>query len=369
MKKKYIYIGIIIVCLIVIISIYLINKEEKPVIKKFEILKKEDIDIGKTVNETDIDLNNYSENINIGEFNEYNITGNFENTLFIDGDETITLNINNVNIHSDLTSAIVNLSGNDLIINIIGDNYIADNGYSEYDACIYSYGNLIFNGDGNLNVDGMQFEGEGIATNNADITFNSGNYTIRSSDDSINAGGKMGGLITINNGNFYLDASGDGIDSNDRIIINDGLIFSIAEIAGNDTGLDSDNGIVINGGTIVSTGSKMMKELPLEESLQNTISFDFEEEIDYDELITLMDVNNNVIVSFVTKKRFTNLLISTPNLKYGNYVLYKGGSNTGELINDIYYNGEYEFGERIMINNSDGFTINSTITDITTPKD
>jgi len=238
-------------------------------------------------------------------------------------------------------------------------------GYSEYDACIYSYGNLIFNGNDKLNEEGMQLEGEGIATNNADITFNSGNYYIRLNDDSINAGRENGGLITINNDKFYLDTSGDGIDSNDKIVINNGLIYAVAEMAENDTGLDSDNGITINGGAIISTESKLMKELPLNEFKQKSISFDLDKKINYDDLITLVNGNGNVIVSFVVKKTFTNLIISSPDLYDGIYNLYKGWTNSGELIDDIYYNGEYVFGEKIMINNSDVFTINSIVTDIT----
>lgn len=188
----------------------------------------EDVQSGKNVTQTNIDLSKYTSNITITNKGEYTITGEFKNSILINADGEVTLNLNNVNINSQTTAAIANISSNPLNINLPESttNTLSDGGSSEYDGCLYSEGHLTISGNGRLDIYGNQEEGEGIATDTNNITINGGNINIKSNDDGLNAGGD-GGTIEINNGTVYIKASGDGIDSNKNIVINGGSVYSM----------------------------------------------------------------------------------------------------------------------------------------------
>lgn len=125
----------------------------------------------------------------------------------------------------------------------------------KYDAAISSDVSMIFEGNGILNVVGL--EKEGIETK-SDLTINSGKILIDSQDDAINACTEGKSDITINDGFVAAIISseaeeGDGIDSNGSLIINGGTVYAFA-CPGSDNGLDADSGVQINGGEILSIG-------------------------------------------------------------------------------------------------------------------
>jgi len=175
---------------------YGMNPMEEETVKD---TKKDDVDSGSKVEANNINLNEHTTNINISTGGEYNITGEFENSIIVDSTEKVILNLNNVTIDSKITAAIANKNSGELVINLVENttNILKDNGSSEYDGCIYSEGNLTIEGSGTLKVYGRQEEGEGIATETKDITINGGDIYIESADDGLNAGGD-GGIITIN---------------------------------------------------------------------------------------------------------------------------------------------------------------------------
>ena len=296
----------------------------------------DDIDSGETIKGKEINLDDYDTNVTITEPGIYTLKGTLNNSVLVDADGKVTINLSGVNITSNNTAAIANRTTNDLVINLVDGtvNNLTDKGNSEYDGGLFSNGHLYIEGNGTLNVYGKQEEGEGISTTDNDITINGGIIYIESNDDGINAGGDIGGTVTINDGVVQIKASGDGIDSNDNIIINGGIIYAVGSATGGDAGIDADNGYEINGGLVIALGSDML-ETPNKDSKQNVICFELDEVIKEGELITLLDSNDNVITSFKATENFRTLIISSENLEDGLYSLYQGGNNTGNLKYNI----------------------------------
>lgn len=293
-----------------------------PPVDNTEELKEEDIEEGKIVNSNTINLSKYKTNITIKEGGEYTLKGNFKNTVIIDSDSKVTLNLENVNIESKETSAILNKSNKKLTINLIGNNTLKDNGYSEFNACIYSKGKIEINGKGTLNINGNQTTGEGISTDEKDIIINNGIIIINSKDDGINAGGDKGGTIEINGGNITIKSLGDGIDSNKDIIINGGELYVMGSYRGGESALDSDNGIIINGGTIIALGTDML-EKPQTTSSQKSIALTLNETHNSGKTLILKNSKNKEILEFETKQKYKTIILSTPKLKSEKYNLYE----------------------------------------------
>lgn len=304
---------------------YGMNPMEEETVKD---TKKEDVDTGNKVEVNNINLNEYNSNINISNGGEYNITGEFKNSIIIDSTEKVTLNLNNVTIDSTITAAIANINSGELVINLEDNttNILKDSGSSEYDGCIYSEGKLTIEGNGTLKVYGNQEEGEGIATETNDITINGGDIYIESADDGLNAGGD-GGIITINNGNIFIKASGDGVDSNGDLIINGGTIYTMGSSIGGDAGIDTDGKFEINGGEVIALGSDMIQN-PDNTSKQKYVSFTLNSKITSGSNITLQDNNGNEVATFEAKEDFKTLIISNSKLTSSTYYLYVNGEKT-----------------------------------------
>lgn len=320
-----------------------------------------DVEKGEVVNTKSIDLEDFDSNITITKSGEYTLKGSFNHAVLIDADGEVTLNLNGVNIKNDTTAAVANISENKLIVNLVKstENILEDGGSSEYDACLYSIGELEISGTGSLKVYGRQDEGEGIATLTNDIRITGGDIYIESVDDGINAGGD-GGLITIENGNIFIKASGDGIDSNKNLIINGGTIYTIGSSLGGDAGIDTDDGFTINGGTVVALGSDML-ETPLKNSKQNTLCFTLSSKIAADTLVTLVNKEDDAVISFKANSDFRTLILSSPNLKEGTYKLYTDGKISGKNTLEIYLGGKYVKGNSIAIGGKEEFSIKNGV--------
>lgn len=346
-----------------IIDSYVTNNIKLTVLNENKETTGDDIDSGEMIKGKEINLDDYNTNVTITEPGTYTLKGTLNNSVLVDADGKVTLNLAGVNITSNNTAAIANRTTNDLVINLVTGsvNNLTDKGNSEYDGGLFSNGHLYIEGNGTLNVYGKQEEGEGISTTDNDITINGGIIYIESNDDGINAGGDIGGTVTINDGVVQIKASGDGIDSNDNIIINGGIIYAVGSATGGDAGIDADNGYEINGGLVIALGSDML-ESPNKNSTQNVICFNLDETIKEGELVTLVDSNDNIITSFKATENFRTLIISSENLENDTYTLYKGGSNKGILKNNIYEVNDYIKGNKVIINNNTEFDINSVIT-------
>ncbi len=290
--------------------------------------KASDIDNGQEVTENNIDLSKYNSNITITKAGEYTLKGELKNAVLVNAKGNVTLTLDDVNIESTITAAIANIGTSELAIKLAdnSNNTLKDGGASEYDACIYSNGKLIIEGNGTLNVYGNQEEGEGIATETNDITINGGVINIECQDDGINAGGD-GGLITINDGDIYIKASGDGIDSNKNLIISGGNVYTIGSSVGGDAGIDTDEGFEINGGTVIALGSDML-EKPENSSKQKSVCFTLNSKISKRTEISLRNETGEEIISFEAKEDFKTLIISNSKLTNGTYYLYENGEKT-----------------------------------------
>lgn len=289
---------------------------------------KDDIENGENIISENIKLDDYDTNVTINKGGIYNISGSFNHSILVDSSESVTLNLNNVNINSDITAAIANKGTGKMIINIVKGttNILKDSGYSEFDGCIYSSGSLVIEGSGILKVYGNQDEGEGIATTDADITINGGEIYIESNDDGLNAGGDNGGIITINNGNITIKANGDGIDSNGSLIINGGNVYTIGSSKGGDAGIDTDKSFEINGGTVIALGSDMIQN-PDNSSKQKYVSFSLKEKINNNSKISLKQ-GSTEIINFTANEDFKTLIVSNSKITNGTYDLYVDGNKT-----------------------------------------
>ena len=338
MKKETKVQLIIIVILSIILSVLLFvifkdnNKNNMFMPMEDEVEKettKDDVDDGNTINEENINLNNYESNINITKGGEYNISGSFNYSLIVNSTEKVILNLNNVSINSEITASIANINTGELVINLPSGttSTLKDKGSSEYDGCIYSSGKLTIQGEGKLYVYGNQEEGEGIATTDNDITINGGEIYIESADDGLNAGGDNGGTITINDGNIYIKASGDGIDSNKNLISNGGKVYTMGSSIGGDAGIDTDGSFEINGGEVIALGSDML-QIPDKSSKQRYASFTLNSKISKDSTISLKDSNDKEIISFTADEDFKTLIMSNSDLTTGTYYIYVNGEKT-----------------------------------------
>ena len=285
----------------------------------------EDVDAGETVNSKEINLSEYDSNLTISEAGTYTLTGSFKNSVVVNATGEVTLILNGVNIESTMTAAIANGTTNALTIKLADNtvNNLSDGGSSEYDGCIFSYGKLTIEGNGTLNVNGKQEDGEGIATKSCDLIINSGTINISSQDDGLNAGGS-GGSITINGGTVYIKANGDGIDSNGKLTINGGDVYTIGSSQGGDAGIDTDEGFEFNGGNVIALGSDML-EKPAESSKQKSVCFELQTKVSSGSKVAVKNANGDSIVEFEAKEDFKTLIISNENAKNETYYLYVNG--------------------------------------------
>lgn len=320
-----------------------------------------ELDESNTAHSEKIDLSNQKTDVTINKSGSYQLSGAFSDSVIVDAEnEDVELVLNNVKITNEKTAAIIGLAAKSITIHIQDDteNILSDGGNSEYDGCIFSNAELIFTGNGKITVNGNQNEGEGIATEAANITINSGEFDITSNDDGINAGGD-GATITINGGNIYVNASGDGIDSNKDAVINGGTLFVIGSDTGGDAGIDTDAGYVINGGTVVALGSDMI-ETPESTGKQNTIAFSLTEKINKDTMVSLMR-GDKAVISFIAPKSFKTLIISSASLENGDYKLFTEDKSAQNSDYGILTDGIFTTSNPVEVDRQDTFKVDRAV--------
>lgn len=140
------------------------------------------------INTKEISLIN--KNLIIEKGGTYNLKGEIKNgTLIINTDEEVKLILNNLKIQSQNNAAIVSLKDNNLTLelfkdsqNILIDNYTREKKNKNYQATIYTKGQINFIGEGNLKVIGNYHNA--IESEN-DINMIDGYYEIFSKQDGI----------------------------------------------------------------------------------------------------------------------------------------------------------------------------------------
>ena len=176
----------------------------------------------------------------------------------------------------------------------------------------------------------------------ANVTINSGDIKLYSSDDGINcAGGSDTGSsdsddqwnnsgtdakLTINGGNVYVNSSGDGLDSNGSIFVTGGTVIIEGPTRDDNGAIDKGDGddctASITGGTVLATGSSGM-------------AVNFDSGTQCSALVQLsgssgteISVDDGSGFTFTSSKDFSCIVYSSPNMTKGNTYTIKAGDSS-----------------------------------------
>jgi hypothetical protein len=202
------------------------------------------------------------------------------------------------------------------------------------------------------------------------ITVEDGDIHLTASDDGINIGGGNDGSgmdmqsdsedskLQINGGYIYVNASGDGLDSNGSIAMTAGTVIVNGPTASMNGPLDYNGSFEMSGGSLVAVGSSGMAQSSSEESAQSGILMSYSETQAAGTMVHLEDSEGNTVISFVPVKEYQSVFISSPKLtKDASYTLYSGGTSTGNEVDGLYTDGDYQGGTKIVeITMSDNVT-------------
>ncbi|MBM7708874.1 carbohydrate-binding domain-containing protein [Enterococcus lemanii] len=179
---------------------------------------------------------------------------------------------------------------------------------------------------------------------------------IVASDDGINASdgsststeGAPGGfgavnedlIINITAGQIVVDAQGDGVDSNGNITMSGGTLIVNGTTSGGDGALDYDGTFDLTGGTLVAVGSSAMAQTVSDSSSQGTVSFYLDQKQSANQMVSLFDASNELLLAFTPIRDYQFVVISTPDLVIDqSYTLHLGGTATGDAQNGLVTDG------------------------------
>ena len=163
--------------------------------------------------------------LEITEAGSYTLTGTLQGTVYVDpGEGDVELILDGADIYGGDQPGIIAESGDSLTINLPEGsiNRISGNAGNLYSATIYSTIDTAFEGDGALYV--ISDSTDGIAAENADLTFDGGSYAITAEDNAITATGYQPGELTVNDGHFSTDAT-NNVDPKAIFTMNGGEFF------------------------------------------------------------------------------------------------------------------------------------------------
>ncbi len=197
----------------------------------------------------DIEL---SESLSITEPGTYHLTGSLaDGEITINTKNTVVrLILDQVSIKNSTGPAISCYEGDDLVIELVGENTLEDGeSYAtSYDedvtGAIYSKADLTFSGTGSLNLT-ANFEDAIVGKD--DVNFNDGIYYLKSADDAIR--GKDSVYIT--NGNFTIESEGDAIKSTNEVDAGKGFVLienGTFDIKTSGKAIEAINSILIHNG-------------------------------------------------------------------------------------------------------------------------
>ena len=163
--------------------------------------------------------------LEITEAGTYILTGTLDGTVYVDpGEGDVELILDGADINGGDQPGIIAESGDSLTINLPEGsiNRIGGNAGNLYSATIYSTIDTTFTGDGALYV--ISNTANGIATENADLTFEGGSYAITAEDNAITVQGDQPGELTVNDGHFSTDSM-NNVDPEANFTMNGGEFF------------------------------------------------------------------------------------------------------------------------------------------------
>lgn len=193
------------------------------------------------------------------------------------------------------------------------------------------------------------------------ITVSGGETRLIASDDGVNVSGgndadsgqdefaaSADNLLTISGGYLYVDAAGDGLDSNGSFMMNGGTVLVNGPTNSGNGSLDYNGSFDLTGGILVAAGSSGMVQAPSDASSQYSVAMTFPETQQAGTLVHLEDNAGNEVLTFAPAKTFQSIVISSPDLKKGSYVLYTGGSSAGSAKDGMYTDGKYAGGTKVV---------------------
>lgn len=172
------------------------------------------------------------------------------------------------------------------------------------------------------------------------VTISSGDISVVSSDDGINAGGgtdSMSGrptqdnfssstscAIEISGGTIMVNASGDGIDSNGTLTISGGTVIVSGPADSSNAAFDTEGSFTINGGNVLGLGYSGMLVTPSSSSAQNSITLTLGSSYSADSKVTIKDESGNTLAEYTSSKSFNAIQYSsshiTLNSSYSFYI-------------------------------------------------
>ncbi len=180
----------------------------------------------------------------------YHLSGSTPNGFFnITSDKRFNISLEDVSITSTTGASINSLIDKKMTVMLSGTNYLKDGANGAQKATLYSKGQVFFNGNGTLTVEGRTKNA--IASGDY-IEIYGGNIIVTSAVSD----GLHGDYIRMHNGNVTVSGTtGDGLDGDTGFIeINDGTLN--VTVGGDDTkAVKCDSTLTINGGSITITAS------------------------------------------------------------------------------------------------------------------
>lgn len=272
--------------------------------------------------------NSSTNNSNWGRWGNSNTTSNntssakgikSDGSITINGG-TFTLNTSDDSIHSNNNVNIING-----VINITS----GDDG-------IHADENVIIE-NGTINISKSY---EGIES--ANIAINNGIISVAASDDGINVangdGSNMGrpgenstnsssnSKLVINGGTIYVNSTGDGIDVNGSAYIYGGTITVDGPTNDGNGALDYDGQFIMNGGSLIAVGSSGMLQGVSSNSTQYSVTAALSN-ISANSTISIVDGNNNEIISYKNSKSCAAIVVSSSKFEKGqNYSIVVNGN-------------------------------------------
>ncbi|MDO4526553.1 MAG: carbohydrate-binding domain-containing protein [Candidatus Saccharibacteria bacterium] len=157
----------------------------------------------------------------------YHLTGTISDGLIIintPADAEVRLILDNVSIKNSSGPAIACYDGEDLVIELVGQNTLEDGSkYSsdwneDIDGVIYSKADLSFTGEGELDIKANYAD---AIVGKDDLTFRGGVYTISANDDGVR--GKDS--VRIENGSFNIVATSDAVKATNETDTTKGFVL------------------------------------------------------------------------------------------------------------------------------------------------
>ncbi|MDE5873860.1 MAG: carbohydrate-binding domain-containing protein [Lachnospiraceae bacterium] len=196
---------------------------------------------------------------------------------------------------------------------------------------------------------------EGIESRVVEIA--GGSINIVSSDDGINAAGAStesggffdtdnGAAIIISGGVISVNAEGDGVDSNGSLEISGGTIYVAGPVNDGDGALDYGTTAKVTGGTIVMYGSSGMAENFSEAEQGTMMVLVGTQQAGTD--ICIKDAAGKKIVSLTTEKKYSSVIISSPDIKVGKTYTLTAGTYSEDITMDSLLVGASGMGGGMM---------------------